>query len=278
MFPCILQAACRGSVLGGRIERLLLTSARNAGNHVVSGTPAVTSGSGKQSKLPILPNTLTSSTSNNACPPADSLTERLSKLSLSPAEASLTLQYVFPEASSHGLGAILDPVATVAIPLDCPTHNDKDLTDLPVDHRYNDNAVDDPDTSTTITKKASNILQKRHRKMKRHQYLKWRKRNRFKLRMQKQRKRKRNRKRWERHLNKFRFAGLKPLEGEKYLEKKQAKLNIFLRYLGVQVDDATSTDEEVTKKKKKGPTCVLLPGGTRKIVPEPILPERARRR
>ncbi|XP_041479992.1 uncharacterized protein LOC121427590 [Lytechinus variegatus] len=209
-----------------------------------------------------------------ACP--DTVSGLLSRLSLSPEEAAATVRYTLPSRSPVAQVAILDPVASVAIPWDCPTAVKENSLDVPC-HQRIDVFIDEPSSSSTVTKRATNILQKRHRKMKRHQYKKWRKRNRFKLRTQKQRRRKKQQERWERHLNRFRFVELKPSEGEQYLAKKQEKLHLYLTYHGVEFDDGkadikTDTDES-KKKKKKGPSCVIPSSLQSSITPKPILPE-----
>ncbi|XP_011671707.1 uncharacterized protein LOC581417 isoform X2 [Strongylocentrotus purpuratus] len=223
----------------------------------------------------VLVNNPSSRQQQGTCP--ETLGRLLSRLSLSPEEAVATIQYTLPTRSPVAQVAILDPVASVAIPWDCPTAVTEDSLDVPSSQRV-DVFIDDPATNRGVAKKASNILQKRHRKMKRHQYKKWRKRNRFKLRMQKQRRRKKQKARWERHLNRFRFAELKPSEGQQYLAKKQEKLHLYLNYHGVDVDDGSArkeiSPEESKKRQKKGPigTCVISSQGTGSITPKPLVP------
>ena len=256
------------------------TSARNVGSHTsnvsVRGWQASTGSAHTDPPLTVPQSTLSLDDGSSPEVSACTLSSCLSRLCLSPEEAAATIKYRLPSRSPQFQDAILDPVVSVAFPLDCPTAVHQDFLDVP-SHLPIDTIIGDPASDATISKKASNILQKRHRKMKRHQYKKWRKRNKFRLRIQKQRRRKKKRERWERHLNIFRFNELSACEGEKHLAKKQESLDIYLRYLGVQVDDSGKETEEVIdeqgKKKKKGPTKVMSPGSTGRLVPKPILPE-----
>ncbi|XP_038060965.1 uncharacterized protein LOC119731774 [Patiria miniata] len=187
------------------------------------------------------------------------------RLTISPLESRLNAELMLPSVDRHHAKVILDPSPFASLLRDCPT-----MTPLAplYDPLSNPNReIRLPFNENATKKHASNILHKRRRKMNRHQYLKWKKRNKFKLRIQKQRKQKKKRLKWEQHLAKFRFTGLKPGEGEEYLAKRRAKLAIFLRHLGIE------TDEEEVAKKTKMSSRVQKVG---RVLPEPLLPEHAK--
>ncbi len=198
------------------------------------------------------------------------LEQALSRLSLSPVESRLNLDMILPHAETLiRQKVILDPSPFASLQQDCPG-----VASYPLAPRINPlenplpNGIWAPIQEGDSTKKhASNIIQKRRRKMNRHQYLKWKKRNKFKLRIHKQKSRKKKRLRWEQHLSKFRFKELQPNEGEEYLAKKQAKQAIYLRYPGITTNEDTKKSEKNKEASQKKPI--------RKIVPERILPPGA---
>ena len=195
-----------------------------------------------------------------------SLEQALTRLTLSPLESRLTVDRLLPSAEmSVRERMILDPSPFASLLRDCPAVIPHPSFHDPVTNQPPPGIWLPVREGTTMEKRASNIMQKRRRKMNRHQYLKWKKRNKFKLRIHKQKSRKKKRLRWEQHLSKFRFAGLKPGEGEDYLAKKRASQAIYLRYLGIDIDEET----EGGRKKKQE----VQPVGA--IVPERVLPPGA---
>ncbi|XP_071805001.1 uncharacterized protein [Asterias amurensis] len=197
-----------------------------------------------------------------------SLEQGLSRLSLSPLESRLNLDMILPHAETLiREKAILDPSPFASLQQDCPGVASYPLTPR-INPLENPLPVRAPTQERDVTKKhASNIIQKRRRKMNRHQYLKWKKRNKFKLRILKQKSRKKKRLRWEQHLSKFRFKELQPNEGEEYLAKRRAKEAIYLRYLGIETDENAKKSEQNKEANQKKPIA--------KIVPERILPPGA---
>ncbi|XP_022100550.1 uncharacterized protein LOC110984557 [Acanthaster planci] len=197
------------------------------------------------------------------------LEQSFTRLTLSPLELKLNtdLPVVLPDTENlHTAKVILDPSPFAQLLHDCPTRAPVVSFFDPVSNPCLEIYI--PVNGNNAKKHASNIIQKRRRKMNRHQYLKWKKRNKFKLRIQKQRKQKKKRLKWEQHLAKFRFTGLKPGEGEEYLAKKKAKMAIFLRHLGIKTDE-----EEEAEKKKIHLGQVRK---ARKIIPEPSIPKDAK--
>lgn len=207
------------------------------------------------------------------------LNETFSNLSLSSTELQLTKEYVLPSVFpfSHSERAILDPLPHAQI-RECPSYVKKEIIERPL--RINEKRIDTPSPQQPIVEKqARRIMKIRRKKMKKHQYKKWKKRNKFKLRAMFAKRRKKKQKLWEEHLEKYKFKGLTPEYIDWYKNKKKDEAAIFLRHLGIHVEEETPESIEETERReklrKKKTTVYLDPKGSMRVVPAPILPEKS---
>lgn len=198
-------------------------------------------------------------------------------LSLSPVELQLTKEYVLPSIVPFWQSerVILDPLPQAQI-RECPTYIEREIMERPLG--INEKRIDIPRSEQPIVEKqARKIMKIRRKKMKKHQYRKWKKRNKFKLRAMFAKRRKKKQKLWEEHLEQNKFKGLTSEYTDWYLTKKKEEAAIFLKHLGIHVEEKTPESVEEREKqrklKDKKTTVYRDPKGSMRVIPTPILPD-----
>ncbi|XP_006824298.1 uncharacterized protein LOC102802921 [Saccoglossus kowalevskii] len=151
------------------------------------------------------------------------LDQQLSTLSVSPQQIQ---NYVLPSVYQEKSVAILDNM------------NINQIIDCPMNHEILQ--ISDPLTSSAdlnlpgiseISKEASNVMQKRRRKMNRHQFKKRQKRIRFLRRKIRQHRERVKRRRFEKQLDKIRFKGLFGREIRNAIKVRLTNWQMYQDYL-----------------------------------------------